>query len=307
MPEREVDSIWCRTGEEVIAILVAHLKDRPAHGQPIDIALPSQEIRVDPWEIDCIHGSDPTSKTISMAVALRAQTEDLLRAFKVRDSFPFPDVERLLKKIPEVAKDSWSIEPDLHSLEETADGPLRSKYRLTGQKMARSVGTLLTAFEDAGFPIPSRESSRKPRRSQSRRPARSSETPRDELPSAPSRSRQRRGLIALCLLLPVLAATIALAVRQRGPRQVPLDTNIVGDLLPLEKLWVRGETAFGVLESHWFSVTDEDKEAVLLKANHLLGESYPIKKLALYQPNGRLLAAVVEEDTVTLFPLIAGR
>lgn len=117
--------------------------------------------------------------------------------------------------------------------------------------------------------------------------------PEIEVPSlSEMTTRQKIALPASFLVLAVLV----LRILWPAPGPTFMDAGTLGDVAALSKLWVDGDTAFGVVTDAWYLQSDAARERKLADLRARIIQMRPVSTLVLYQPNERNMAAVLGPD-----------
>ena len=258
-------------------------------------------VLLDRWEFEAFSGTSKDAEYVRRAVVLRSLIHETRTAFEGRADLSPNDLEAVLAAAPPSLQPVDEVATLLTRLGEMGGGTQGRKYLLTRDNLLKEADALSSAFVGGGFPSPRPAPRAAPTAGAPGARARLSQNVSSmsgAFAASAADSRGRTGAAAVLLL--VMFVVVYVMFRPAPDPRRALDPSAVASIAKLERLWLIDDAAGGVVPQSWYTQDEQTQEDVAVKIYDALKKDHQIKRLTLYQPAGRLLAAYVTENDVKL-------
>lgn len=251
----------------------------------------------DRWEFESLGKKTKDAQHVTRAVALRTLLHDVTIALS---GDPKPDsaaMGELAAAIPRLLKQVEELSAFLTRLGEAGDPALGRKFLLTRDNMQREADATATAFTGAGGQLPRAVGAREAVKTDVSSTSGAFRSATAAVAEAPL---WKRALVPALFVLAIGIA--AYNLRPRPDPHKPLNAAEYESIVPLAKLAIVDTTVDGEVTKAWNQMTKDDQASAARKLYEAVQKSHGAKRLRLYQPGGRYLAADFSEEREAIMP-----
>lgn len=261
-------------------------------------------ILLDRWEFDAMSAKTKEGEHFRRAVAIRSLARELKVALETKETIEADDVGEIPRVVAELGKSAREAATFLTRTAESADSAHQRRYLLTRDNMAReldAVVELCQRHEIAVEVAPPLTASNLPKSRTS-----TVTTFASSASGAYERTKesvQDTSKVKVALLAVLFLAAVGIAsfnLRPRPDNREHLNAASYQAIVPVVKLWKKGNTVCGVVTDSWFKMSKGDQEAKIKAAYEKAKKEEEASVFALYEPGGAVITAVATGDRIEL-------